>query len=66
MPESISTCGELNAPPHRITSRSAVARSTWPPFSYPTPVARLPCMVIRATSARTSTDRFFRFIAGCR
>src|SRR5262249_31855423 len=46
---------EVNAPPLTITSRSAVARSTCPPFSYSTPVARLPSRMMRLTWARTST-----------
>jgi hypothetical protein len=30
MPDSISSCGLLTAPPHRMTSPSALAISVWP------------------------------------
>ena len=42
MPDSIRSCGELNAPPARITSLAASTCTVWPPCRYSTPVARVP------------------------
>ena len=42
MPESIRVCGELTAPPARITSRSARAILRSPLCRYSTPTARVP------------------------
>ena len=43
MPDSMRSGGVLNAPPDRITSRSASARTTSPvALTYSTPVARVP------------------------
>ena len=64
MPDSISNCGELIAPPHSTTSREA--RTTWltPPCENATPVARVPANKTRSASALVITRRFARFIAG--
>ena len=73
MPESIRSCGVLNAPPHRITSRAANARRTVPgpalpargsapysrsPLRYSTPIARFASSnSTRVASACSSTLR---------
>jgi hypothetical protein len=66
MPESSSVCGELTAPPERMTSRLAFAVLRWPSWTYSTPTAFLPSKRMRAVSAFTSTFRFGRFSAGTR
>ena len=61
-----SSCGELIAPPDRMTS--ALARSTWrcPPRRYSTPTARPFSITTRVTNAPVTTRQFGRFIAGRR
>ena len=50
-PESISRCGELIAPPHRITSARALAVLSVPCWRYSTPLARLPSNKMRVACA---------------
>ena len=66
MPDSIRICGELMTPPASSTSRRA--RTVWVPPArrYSTPTARLRSSRMRDTSARVSTVRFGRRIAGRR
>ena len=66
MPESISSCGVLIAPPDSTTSRVARAVCTGPPLRYSTPVARPPSISTRVVSAPVRTVRLGRCIAGCR
>src|SRR5258707_14083099 len=66
MPDNIKICGVLKAPPETITSRAAPARSTRPPLTYETPVAVVPRRITRVTTARRSTVRLGRRIAGLR
>ncbi len=66
MPDSSSVCGELIAPPLRITSRRARAVATRPPFMYSTPTARRPSNTMRVTSARVLTSTLPRCCAGRR
>src|SRR3954468_19237677 len=66
MPESISSCGVLTAPPERTTSRVARATCTRPPLRYSTPVARPPSTSTRVVSAPVRTVRLGRLVAGCR
>jgi hypothetical protein len=66
MPESISSCGELKAPPHSATSRCARMISVVPPRRTSTPVARLSSSTTRRACAPVITVRLGRFITGCR
>ncbi len=67
MPDSISSGGVLNAPPERITSRSALTRTvSRMPLTYSTPVARVPCISTRVASAPVTTSRLRRLFAGLR
>ncbi len=66
MPESISSCGELTAPPESTTSRVARAACTDPPRRYSTPVARPFSTSTRVVRAPVRTVRLGRDSAGCR
>ena len=65
-PESCSSCGELMAPPHRITSAAFTVWRPRPRRAYSTPTARLPSNTIFVVNAHVSTVRFGRPITGCR
>jgi hypothetical protein len=66
MPESMSSWGELTAPPLRITSPEAVTCWVTPAASrYSTPVARVPSNRIRWAYAAVRTVRLRRRLAGC-
>ena len=60
-PESIRGCGELMAPPHRITSAESIRKSS-PPLSASMPTALLPSSTTRCASTSDLTVRF----SGCR
>ena len=65
-PESISSCGDWNAPEDRITSRRARIVFVSLPCTYSTPTARLPSNRMRVARANVSTRRLARlFICGC-
>ena len=66
MPESISSCGELIAPPASSTSRAACATSTRPRRSYSTPVARVPSSTTRRARAPVTTVTLARSRAAAR
>jgi hypothetical protein len=66
MPDNISNCGELIAPPARMTSRSARAILVSPCLTYSMPTARVPSNTTRVASAPTSIVRLGRFSAGRR
>ena len=67
MPESISVCGELIAPPLSTTSPARTRLGVvLRPVVYSTPTAREPSNRILVTNARVRTSRFFRCITGCR
>ena len=59
-PESCISCGELNAPPARMTSPLARAARVVPPCRYSTPTARRPSNRMRLASALVSTTRLDR------
>ena len=59
MPDNIRICGELIAPPARIT-QPASTRTSRPRCRYSTPTARAPSMSTRRVSACVSTVRFWR------
>ena len=66
MPDTCNNCGELKAPPHRITS---LARTTFflPNGSvYSTPTTVLPSVINLVASALHCTVRFLRCFTGCR
>ena len=67
MPESIRSWGELIDPPHRMTSRDAVAVPVDPSFrEYVTPTARRPSNSTRRANAPVRISRFGRLRAGRR
>ena len=66
MPDTWSSCGELNAPPHRITSPAVTVRCRRRQVRYSTPVARRPSKTHAMHVARVTTSRFGRSITGCR
>ena len=67
MPDSMSSAGLLNAPPARMTSRSAATCTVPPPaLTYSMPVARVPCVTTRVTCAPVSTARLRRTFTGLR
>ena len=66
IPDNCSSCGELIAPPQRMTSTAALAVFTSPPWRYSIPTARLPSNSTRVVKASVSTRRFGRSITGCR
>ena len=66
IPESISSCGELKAPPQSTTSRAASSLTVSPSRMPSTPTARPSCSSTRVTWTPVSTDRFGRSALGCR
>ncbi len=64
-PESWSSCGELIAPPQRMSSAD-LTRLTLPWCRYSTPTARVPSKRILVAKARVATVRFGLLITGCR
>jgi hypothetical protein len=66
MPDSISSCGLLTAPPDKMTSAPACSLATSPCRRYVTPVAWPPSTMTLVTRASVSTVRFGRDMAGCR
>ena len=66
MPESISSCGELSAPPDRITSCPARAQTSWLSLRYSTPMARAPLNITFVAIAPVTTVRFGRLRTGFR
>jgi hypothetical protein len=66
MPDSISRCGLLIAPPQSNTSRVAVTVCSAPLWRKVTPVARSPEISILVANAPVATVRFDRDRAGLR
>ena len=66
MPDSISSFGEFIAPPHKITSRSAMAVIRSPRWVNTTPWALLPLRITCCVSAKGKRVRFSRARAGFR
>ena len=66
-PESCSSCGELIAPPHRMTSAaSTCSPPRRPSLEYSTPVALVPENSTLLTIAPVRTVRFGLCMTGCR
>ncbi len=65
-PDSMSSCGELTAPPDRMTSPSTCTSVVAPWREYRTPIARVPANSTDDTSASVRTVRFDRSSAGRR
>ena len=66
MPDSISSCGLLTAPPQRSTSRVAVTVCVAPAWRNVTPVARDPSRTTPVANAPVVTVRLARDRAGLR
>jgi hypothetical protein len=64
-PDSWSNCGELIAPPHKMSSPD-LTRLFLPSCRNSTPTARLPSKTILVTKARVAMVRLGRLITGYR
>ena len=64
-PDSCSSCGELIAPPDKMSSADRT-RLTLPSCRNSTPTARVPSKMIFVTKARVATVRLGRLITGYR
>ncbi len=66
IPDSISNCGELIAPPHSRTSRRASTAWVAPLSMYSTPIARVPSNRTRGDVSLHLNGKILRDNAGCR